>query len=267
MSFRNTLPVWIGIILLSCMFLLFIMEQDCAAQTDSCSSDPCSGIENAVVPGLCYHPVLGGSCTAPPPDFTCACVPGYTWQHSTNTCEVTPPIVGKIVFLTESEHDGNMGGIIGADVICQGEADAAGLTGVYKAWLTDSNPANCPASRFTHSTGPYVRVDGTIVAQDWTDLTDGSILDEIVISANGTNMHVADPDGLEHAWTNTSVDGTQTGSSSCNDFTSNDPFQETVSVGNAFTYDGWIVPGAWTEDGRGGMQSCASSFFLYCFQQ
>lgn len=262
---RTTVLAWIGIVLLSGTFLTFLMGQDCAAQTDPCSSDPCSGIEKAVE-GSCHHPIPAGMCS--PADYTCACDPGYTWQDTTNTCEEQPSIVGKIVFLTESEHDGNMGGIIGADMICQGEADAAGLTGVYKAWLSDSNPANCPASRFTHSTGPYVRVDGKIVAQDWADLTDGSILDEIVISANGTNMHVADPDGLEHAWTNTSVDGTRAGaglpSAACNDFTSADYTLEPVTTGHAFTYDGWDAPKDWTDASTNG---CDAENFLYCFQQ
>jgi hypothetical protein len=264
---RTTVLTWIGIVLLSGVFLTLLMGQICAAQTDPCSppADPCSGIENAVG-GSCHHPIPGGICN--PPDFTCACDPGYTWQHTTNTCEEPLPIVGKIVFLTESEPDGNMGGIIGADMICQGEADAAGLTGVYKAWLSDSNPANSPASRFTHSTGPYVRVDGTIVAQDWTDLTDGSILDEIVIAADGTNMHWTDPDGLEHVWTNTRVDGTRAGaglpSSACNDFTSADEFLGPVTTGHAFTFDGWDAPEDWTE---GGTYSCNAHNFLYCFQQ
>jgi hypothetical protein len=40
--------------------------------------------------------------------------------------------------------------------------------GVYKAWLSDSQAS--PLTRFTHSTLPYIRVDGTQIAADWAGL-------------------------------------------------------------------------------------------------
>ena len=52
------------------------------------------------------------------------------------------------VFVTSQTFTGNLGGIAGADQKCQDLADAAGLPGIYKAWLADSDPASAPAQPF-----------------------------------------------------------------------------------------------------------------------
>ena len=46
-----------------------------------------------------------------------------------------PP--SKTVFVTSTKHNGNFGGLSGADGFCQGLANAAGLGGAYMAWLGD----------------------------------------------------------------------------------------------------------------------------------
>lgn len=81
---RSLHPAWIGIVVLSGVFLL---GQDCAAQTDPCDPDPCPGIPNAV-PGTCE--AVGGSCT-PADDFSCDCEEGFGWKDATNTCEERVP--------------------------------------------------------------------------------------------------------------------------------------------------------------------------------
>src|SRR5262249_27131858 len=87
----------------------------------------------------------------------------------TPTPTLPPP---RRVFVTSLTYTGNLGGLAGADALCQARADAAALGGTYKAWLADDSGS--PATRFTHSTGEYVLVDGTVVAGNWADLTDGS---------------------------------------------------------------------------------------------
>ena len=42
----------------------------------------------------------------------------------------------KTVFVTSATYDGNFGTLANADANCQGLADAAGLGGTYKAWLS-----------------------------------------------------------------------------------------------------------------------------------
>jgi len=51
-----------------------------------------------------------------------------------------PPSCTRIVFATSTLQNGNLGGLAGADQICQEHADAAGLLGSFKAWLSDSRP-------------------------------------------------------------------------------------------------------------------------------
>jgi len=44
----------------------------------------------------------------------------------------------KKVFVSSQTYVGNLGGVAGADSLCQGLATAAGLTGTFKAFLSDS---------------------------------------------------------------------------------------------------------------------------------
>lgn len=78
-----------------------------------------------------------------------------------------------LVFVTSTTHPGRLGGLTGADTICQARAGGAGLAGTYKAWLADAMQS--PATRMTHGAGPYQLVSGTVIAQNWTDLTDGTL--------------------------------------------------------------------------------------------
>ena len=70
-----------------------------------------------------------------------------------------------------------MGGLVGADAACQQRAAVAGLTGTYKAWLADATSS--PATRLTHHLGPYQLTTGVIIAQGWSDLTDGNLANKI----------------------------------------------------------------------------------------
>jgi hypothetical protein len=111
------------------------------------------------------------------------------------------------VFITSSTHDtGDLGGLAGADAICQNLAEAAGLPGIYRAWLSDDTA--WPANRFsnTKSTGPYVLVNGTLIATDWADLTDGTIAAPIDVTERRTRLGTRVP--RSSVWTNTSRDGT-----------------------------------------------------------
>jgi len=64
-------------------------------------------------------------------------------------------------------HGCALGGVTGADAICQARAAAAGLPGTYMAWLADANGS--PATRMTHHLGVYQLVTGAAIAQGWSD--------------------------------------------------------------------------------------------------
>ncbi|RZV49199.1 MAG: hypothetical protein EX268_19345, partial [Deltaproteobacteria bacterium] len=83
-------------------------------------------------------------------------------------------VTERRIFRTDTTQNANLRGIDGADAICAAQALAAGLEGEFKAWL--STIASPVADRVAQGSGPYVLVDGTRVADDWSDLVDGSIL-------------------------------------------------------------------------------------------
>jgi hypothetical protein len=88
-----------------------------------------------------------------------------------------------------------------ADDLCQVLADGAKLPGTYMAWLSDGTTS--AASRLWHGSGPYVLVDGTVVATDWTGLTSGTLLHGINLDEHGATV----PSGT-YAWTGTLANGT-----------------------------------------------------------
>jgi hypothetical protein len=161
----------------------------------------------------------------------------------------------KYVFLTDGFHNGNLGGLSGADAICQADADDAGHPGTYYAWLSDSTDS--PSSRFTRADGNYIRIDNVVVANGWDDLTDGTLDNPITLSANGTDWTPVT------AHSSTTVSGTLKDTNHCNDWT--------YDNGDALdTYDGRIADvsetgATWTD--YTSPVSCHFSRVLYCFQQ
>ena len=91
----------------------------------------------------------------------------------------------RLVFVSFNRFQGDLGqtmGALGGDAHCQRMANGAGHRGTFMAWMSDSQTS--PSARFTQSLVPYKLIDGTVIAFDYFDLTDGSIeapidLDEI----------------------------------------------------------------------------------------
>ena len=145
-----------------------------------------------------------------------------------------------------------MGGLVGADEKCNTHAGLAGLPGTYKAWLSDSVAS--PSTRFTHATVPYVRVDDVVVANNWADLTDGTLAAAIDVNESGA----APPDS--YAWTNTNPDGTAfSASTSCGDWLDDSGASDGRAGESAYNTTLWTS--SFNDD-------CSNSFeALYCFQQ
>lgn len=87
------------------------------------------------------------------------------------------------VFVTSEVFTGNLGGIAGADQKCQTAAEKASLPGKYRAWI--SSPDGSPADQFTRSLVPYQQIDETVIASDWEDLVDGTLLAGIFLTELG----------------------------------------------------------------------------------
>ena len=162
----------------------------------------------------------------------------------------------KTVFVTSAKFTGNLGGLAGADDKCQAEADGPASivpSGTYLAWLSDGTDS--PDTRFTKSAHPYMLLDGTKIAENYTDLTDGSILHAINIDRTGKSLPFV------RFWTGTNSDGT--------------------TVGYQLTCDGWTADPLTKFHGMAGRTnltsriwstriariSCARIYRLVCFQQ
>ncbi len=128
---------------------------------------------------------------------------------------------GKKAFLTSVRGNGNLGswadaggktGLEAGDAICQSRAAAAGLANAsnFKAWLSDNTTD--AKTRFSNPGGPWVRLDGVKVADNMTDLTDGSLFSSINLTETGDYI------GNYAVWTGTLFDGTKT-NDTCNNWT------------------------------------------------
>ena len=115
----------------------------------------------------------------------------------------------NVAFVTSSRvAPGTLGGLAGADALCQQRAAAGGLSGTYRAWL--QTEAASAASRFPSSRG-WVRPDGRAVADSAESLGNANIFYPITLDesgARGTSIQIA-----------TGVFYPGTGPGTCNDWT------------------------------------------------
>jgi cysteine-rich repeat protein len=170
----------------------------------------------------------------------------------------------RIVFVTSTMYDGNLGGLGGADKICNERAEEAGLPGTYMAWISTNKGS--PATRFVKSKVSYVKPGGDQVADDWEDLVDGPLLSSISKDEFGGDSPTTGLDmcGTKRlARTGTAADGTAAdGLGRCNNFTSNGA-KSTGTPGDTTekTND------EWTSCGAAPWPSCDIEMPIYCFQQ
>ena len=165
------------------------------------------------------------------------------------------------VFVTSDFFTGSeIGGLAGADAKCQSLADAAGISGTFKAWLSDSSQS--PSTRFPFFTGPWRLqpndVDGSnlppVVATDLEDLTTcGATCLKHPINRTETGEILQ---GSVTVWTNTLSDGTAS-TDSCLNWTSNASF--------GLFGDASQVDPKWTNTNT--TFGCNSALSLYCFEE
>jgi len=181
-----------------------------------------------------------------------------------------PPGEPKIVFLTSELYSGDLGGIDGAADKCNNLAALAGLPGVYRAWLSDltNNGINSDANFKKSFNNPYVLVDGTTIATNWDDLTDGSLDTSIYLDENGLI-----PPGNKSVWTGTLASGelaplhyNEPPLTYCDDWTTNVWYTSGSANGhsdnNDSTWSSYYGTAPEYDD-----PSCDSLKRLYCFQQ
>ena len=195
----------------------------------------CNGLETCVL-GLCE--------AGAPPCSVC--------DEPTDQC-------GSRVFVSSASYDGDFDGAGAfsgrqkADAECKALADAAGLGGEWKAYLSTSSPNNEARDRLDE--GVFQLVDGTSIASSIADLTDGSIANPISLDETGSAVTA-----LLTAWTGTANTGESTSPNDCFDWKNDtDSFQGTIGAVDSSTL--------WSD--MGGPNSpviCNTSHRIYCFE-
>jgi hypothetical protein len=136
-----------------------------------------------------------------------------------NTCSA------KRVFVTSQTFNGYLKWYPGADAVCQTAANDADLGGTWRAWLSgNGGDRDAAKTRFTHSNIPYRRIDNKLVANDWSDLTDGIISNPINVDEYG-NAITDQSFNSTKVWTNTAINGSAISSireGNCDNFNTTD---------------------------------------------
>ncbi len=158
-----------------------------------------------------------------------------------------------VAFVVAVPSGGDLGGIAGADALCQTTATNAGLHGKFLAWL--GTPATSPNGRFFRATRPYVLRLGTIIATSYAELLTPPLKIQIGYDANGMLSPIT------KASSNVANDGTYSpgDGNACVNWTSNAPGNR-GSWGNAQgTGNGWT---------NSSSDSCDTlGHGIYCFEQ
>lgn len=167
---------------------------------------------------------------------------------NTNKTDPKMPDQYRLVFVTSERYNGNFGGIAGADRICQTLASKAGLSGMFKAWISDGRSS--PSSSFKRSDVPYVLTDGTQIAANWRELTDSSLDAPINLDEYKRPSKVS-------VWTGTNENGTS-GKTNCRGWTNDEYGNAGLEGTSNYKDDSWTYIGEY---------NCNQKLALFCFQQ
>jgi hypothetical protein len=180
-----------------------------------------------------------------------------------------PPDTSHVkVFLTMQAFRPNFNavaatGLDSADFKCSEAAHNQGSSGTWTAWLSDNGGSPDPADdlnavdRIFDSGGkPYKTIDGTIIANNLADLTDGTLDAPIIIDEAGNEVN--DSFGTE-VWSATDANGKYSGQGTCARWTDVATLNQTAAIGV-----GGATDEKWTKEGGG--NSCDQGYNrLYCF--
>ena len=158
------------------------------------------------------------------------------------------------VFITSTSTRGNLGGLSGADQLCQDRANAAALNGTWKAWLSTST---VNAKDRILGAGPWVDMTGARIFANRDALAGFTGPSAGIVYSETGNFLVT-----SYLWTGTSITGDYhaylPGTAPCDEWTS--------AAMTAYAQVGQTgrVSSAWT-DFTG--TSCDQNGRLICFEQ
>lgn len=158
----------------------------------------------------------------------------------------------RVVFVTHDTFNGHdLDSLANADDLCTTRGKfftpvSRVKDRVFRAWL--STAGSTAAARHVHGTAPYIRPDGTLIANNWADLTNGDLAAPISIDSSGAAANGT-------AWTGTTATGTAVAGGNCNVW--NSP-AEVGTVGSVAATDG-----KWTQSAS---VACNTMRRLYCVE-
>ena len=165
------------------------------------------------------------------------------------------------VFVTSTTYTGDLGGIDGADAKCQALANEEHLGGTFFAWLSVlAPPATYPGTRFTRARVPYALLNGTHLAGDWNDLTDGALDALFDVTETGHELQLGEATHVATATTTNGDGGTIHGF-----FTPDCAGWTTASIQFGLHGTTTSTGTAWTDTSN--PIPCSDPFRLYCFRQ
>jgi archaellum component FlaF (FlaF/FlaG flagellin family) len=168
----------------------------------------------------------------------------------------------RLVFITSVAKSGNLGGIKGADELCDYLAKSATNPWItpndaekekrhWQAWLSGFEAVN---ERLIFGKGRYVRVDNKVVVNSGLQFYEGKLEIPINLDESGQNVK-------NYAWTNTFYDGTIVSNESCKNWTSFSAFDSSIV--------GWSdkMDQEWTVADNGVNPTlCSLQFHLFCVE-
>lgn len=143
-----------------------------------------------------------------------------------------------------------------ADALCQSRADAAGLGGSYRAWL--STQGSDAIDKISETAGPWFTVTGTKVADTKSNFATLGLKAAIDINELGEIViHDLDEPYEEYPWTGTTGEGLRS-LDTCNDWnSSNNIYDGTFGVAGQYKQQFWT---------KAGRRSCENLESLYCLE-
>lgn len=160
------------------------------------------------------------------------------------------------VFLTSKTWKSDLGGIMGAVGICRQAAEKAGIPryNTFEPWLSDSD--HDVLERMYPGKGPYLRVDGLMIAPNFDALLNKQLQAPIEVDEYGMFQGGG-------VWTGTRADGKRAADSGhCQNWNGqdpNDPFALEAWTGCATCFDSkWTI--------RDKAIDCGGELSIYCFE-
>jgi hypothetical protein len=165
-------------------------------------------------------------------------------------------LLPNVMFVTSTVHSGNLGGLAGADTICNSLAASSDRPGNYVAYLSSLNGATAISapSRVGTASG-WTRTDGLPVINAITELAGGMLMNAPSVTDTGDDVAQV---GAQNVWTGTSSSGVY--ANACT------PSGSFVAWGGT---SGSANVGLLTSTTSAAVaattSSCAASLRLYCF--